>query len=136
MEKKAETRRRVKVYELDAENNWEDKGTGHVSCTNIAVSTVFYFLSLFGFCESIFPEIITNLYNLQKNEEYHVVVKSEKDPEVLLLEAPVCKEDIYELQQGLSPSLFFSPKTISLSLHLFLYEIDQLMMNRFPYRLE
>lgn len=28
-----DTRRRVKLYALNAERQWDDRGTGHVSCT-------------------------------------------------------------------------------------------------------
>jgi hypothetical protein len=32
-----DTRRRVKVYQLDEEQQWADKGTGHVSITYVEV---------------------------------------------------------------------------------------------------
>ena len=31
------TKSRVKVYELDVESNWADKGTGHVEITYVEV---------------------------------------------------------------------------------------------------
>jgi hypothetical protein len=33
-------RNRVKVYELDAESQWIDKGTGHVEIVHVEVSLV------------------------------------------------------------------------------------------------
>ena len=33
--KMTDTRRRVKLYELNAERQWDDKGTGHVSSTYV-----------------------------------------------------------------------------------------------------
>lgn len=73
MEKKLEsdlTKRRVKVYLLDHEARWEDKGTGHVSCN--------YVERLQGLC---------------------LVVKSEKDDNSVLLESKIVPDDIYQLQQ-------------------------------------
>lgn len=34
----ASVRRRVKVYEMDSNNQWADKGTGHVACIYIEVT--------------------------------------------------------------------------------------------------
>ena len=35
LSKMTDTRRRVKLYELNAERQWDDKGTGHVSSTYV-----------------------------------------------------------------------------------------------------
>ena len=65
------TRRRVKVYQLNEEGQWDDKGTGHVVLT----------------------------YN-EKFGGVGVVVKSEESDGHLLLESKLYAEDIYQLQQG------------------------------------
>lgn len=38
--KMSDTRRRVKVYTLNEERQWEDRGTGHVCCSEAASLTV------------------------------------------------------------------------------------------------
>lgn len=35
LDKMTDTRRRVKLYALNAERQWDDKGTGHVSSTYV-----------------------------------------------------------------------------------------------------
>lgn len=65
-----DTRRRVKLYQLDEDGKWEDRGTGQVAC--------------------IFIE--------QKSGVY-LVVKSEDDGSVLL-ESKIHSEDIYQKQQA------------------------------------
>eukprot|EP01114_Cavostelium_apophysatum_P014702 TRINITY_DN3876_c0_g1_i1.p1 TRINITY_DN3876_c0_g1~~TRINITY_DN3876_c0_g1_i1.p1 ORF type:complete len:583 (-),score=133.84 TRINITY_DN3876_c0_g1_i1:567-2315(-) len=60
---------RVKVYQLDAQGQWEDKGTGYVACS----------------------------YH-EKHQCMCLVVTSETDANVLL-ETKVYPEDIYQLQQ-------------------------------------
>jgi len=62
-------RRRVKVYQLDDNVQWEDKGTGHVDC-------VF----------------------MEKNDGMSLIVRSEKDPDSLLLESKIFMDDIYQMQ--------------------------------------
>eukprot|EP01117_Protostelium_nocturnum_P007283 TRINITY_DN2607_c0_g1_i1.p1 TRINITY_DN2607_c0_g1~~TRINITY_DN2607_c0_g1_i1.p1 ORF type:complete len:591 (+),score=132.41 TRINITY_DN2607_c0_g1_i1:153-1925(+) len=62
-------KKRVKVYQLDDQGQWEDKGTGHVDCTF-----------------------------LKKFEGMGLIVKSEKEPDVVLLESKIFNEDIYQLQ--------------------------------------
>ncbi|PRP84443.1 hypothetical protein PROFUN_08028 [Planoprotostelium fungivorum] len=62
-------RRRVKVYQLDDNVQWEDKGTGHVEC-------VF----------------------MEKNDGMSLIVRSEKEPDNLLLESKIFMEDIYQMQ--------------------------------------
>eukprot|EP01102_Stenamoeba_stenopodia_P001516 TRINITY_DN1130_c0_g4_i1.p1 TRINITY_DN1130_c0_g4~~TRINITY_DN1130_c0_g4_i1.p1 ORF type:complete len:770 (+),score=129.95 TRINITY_DN1130_c0_g4_i1:601-2910(+) len=64
------TRRRVKVYQLNEEGQWDDKGTGHVVLT----------------------------YH-EKFGGVGVVVKSEESDGHLLLESKLYAEDIYQLQQ-------------------------------------
>jgi len=66
------TRRRVKLYQLDAKNQWEDKGTGHVTCT----------------------------YS-EKHQSVCIVVISEKDGESTLIESKIhaFPDDLYQLQQ-------------------------------------
>ncbi|KAJ1559824.1 hypothetical protein HK405_009209 [Cladochytrium tenue] len=63
-------RRRVKLYELDAENQWLDKGTGLISQQYVEVKE--------GFC---------------------LIVRSEEDASVLL-NSKIRKEDTYHRQQG------------------------------------
>jgi hypothetical protein len=40
-----ETRRRVKLYQLDDEGKWEDKGTGQIACNFMEVSLTLYLFS-------------------------------------------------------------------------------------------
>jgi protein phosphatase-4 regulatory subunit 3 len=63
------TRRRVKVYHLGEKGDWDDKGTGHVACTY-----------------------------LEKIGEMALVVRSEKD-EQILLESKIYNREIYQIQQ-------------------------------------
>eukprot|EP01116_Phalansterium_solitarium_P024266 TRINITY_DN8844_c0_g1_i1.p1 TRINITY_DN8844_c0_g1~~TRINITY_DN8844_c0_g1_i1.p1 ORF type:complete len:833 (+),score=278.06 TRINITY_DN8844_c0_g1_i1:150-2648(+) len=67
-------RRRVKVYQLDSDGQWEDKGTGHIKCIHV-----------------------------EKFGGPALVVKSEKDShQTLLLEQKVlytAGEEVYHLQQ-------------------------------------
>mmetsp|Transcript_17675 Transcript_17675/g.24563 ORF Transcript_17675/g.24563 Transcript_17675/m.24563 type:complete len:103 (-) Transcript_17675:14-322(-) len=63
------TKRRVKVYQLDSDNQWEDKGTGHVYC------------------------VLSEKYSTP-----YLLVKSEKEAGKLILETKVFMEDIYILQ--------------------------------------
>eukprot|EP01135_Chromosphaera_perkinsii_P002727 Nk52_evm95s226 gene=Nk52_evmTU95s226 len=65
-----ETRRRVKVYALNTESMWDDKGTGHVTCVPV--------------------EELGGLV---------ILVHSEVD-KAMLLETKVVNEDIYKRQQG------------------------------------
>lgn len=72
MEKKLEsdqTKRRVKVYQLDQDSSWEDKGTGHVSCNYV-----------------------------ERLQSLCLIVKSEVDGSTLL-ESKVALDDTYQLQQ-------------------------------------
>ncbi|KAI9033336.1 component of IIS longevity pathway SMK-1-domain-containing protein [Hyaloraphidium curvatum] len=62
--------RRVKVYELSSDGNWQEQGVGHVA--------LFYF---------------------EKQESNHIVVKSE-DTDAMVLNCRVRKEDNYQRQQG------------------------------------
>jgi len=65
----ASVRRRVKVYQLDDNVQWEDKGTGHVDC-------VF----------------------LEKHDGMSLIVRSEREPDNLLLESKIFMDDVYQLQ--------------------------------------
>lgn len=64
-------KRRVKVYELNADGQWTDRGTGFVQVT--------------------FTE---------PTQETFFVVKSEVNEDELLLQSRVYTEDVYQLQQG------------------------------------
>jgi protein phosphatase-4 regulatory subunit 3 len=64
-----DTRRRVKVYQLDEEGKWQDKGTGHVTCTYV-----------------------------EQKGTLCLVVKSEEDSSILL-ESKIYNDDIYQRQQ-------------------------------------
>jgi len=65
-----ETRRRVKVYRLNDEGQWDDVGTGHVSCVHHKVL-----------------------------DALALVVKSEEKGSETILESKIQSEDIYQLQQ-------------------------------------
>jgi len=65
----ASVRRRVKVYQLDENVQWEDKGTGHVDCVFV-----------------------------EKNDGMSLIVRSEREPESLLLESKIFMDDIYQMQ--------------------------------------
>ena len=64
-----DTRRRVKLYELNAERQWDDKGTGHVSSTYV-----------------------------EKLKGISLVVRSEQDGS-LLLESKIQSDTAYQKQQ-------------------------------------
>ena len=67
--KMTDTRRRVKLYELNAERQWDDKGTGHVSSTYV-----------------------------EKLKGMSLVVRSEQDGS-LLLESKIQSDTAYQKQQ-------------------------------------
>lgn len=63
--------RRVKVYQLDHSGEWIDKGTGHVNCSQV-----------------------------ERNDSVpSIVVKSEEDSSLTLLQSKISREDIYNRQQ-------------------------------------
>ena len=64
-----DTRRRVKLYELNAERQWDDKGTGHVSSTYV-----------------------------ERLKGISLVVRSEQDGS-LLLESKIQSDTAYQKQQ-------------------------------------
>lgn len=64
------SRRRVKVYHLVDDGQWEDKGTGYVQCVY-----------------------------LEKFDGASIVVTAEDEPKRLLLETKIYVEDIYQCQQ-------------------------------------
>jgi len=67
-------KKRVKVYELK-NNDWFDRGT--------------------GFCVASF------IFNeVTRQEEPRVLVQSEDEPDKILLETRICKEDSFQKQQG------------------------------------
>jgi len=57
------------VYQLDENVQWEDKGTGHVDCVFV-----------------------------EKNDGMSLIVRSEREPESLLLESKIFMDDIYQMQ--------------------------------------
>ena len=67
--KMTDTRRRVKLYELNAERQWDDKGTGHVSSTYV-----------------------------ERLKGISLVVRSEQDGS-LLLESKIQSDTAYKKQQ-------------------------------------
>jgi protein phosphatase-4 regulatory subunit 3 len=66
----SEDQTRVRVYELDSNSQWEDKGTGHVQLT--------YVESKQGFC---------------------IIVRSEEDG-VAILSSKIRPDENYSIQQG------------------------------------
>lgn len=93
-------RKRVKVYEL-RENDWFDRGTGFCSTQCILVRDTYphcvlqeHFRSRPGDRDRLM------LTRGCFQEKGHIFVESEEDPERILLESRIKKEDSYQKQQG------------------------------------
>lgn len=90
--------KRVKVYEL-RENDWYDRGTGFCAATIIQVSN-----TLSPQLADIYtrkPGLTLIFVGLQ--EDARISVESEDDPERILLEVRLKKEDVFQRQQGNAP---------------------------------
>jgi hypothetical protein len=104
-------KKRVKVYEL-RNNDWFDRGTGF--CTAgfqtvcdfspgwlflIVVSKLVIATSGFSCCVLLTLSRAQN--NVTRQEEPRVMVQSEDEPDRMLLETKICKEDGFQKQQGI-----------------------------------
>jgi protein phosphatase 4 regulatory subunit 3 len=87
----ANDKKRVKVYEL-RENDWFDRGTGFCTGQLINVSS---------FCRMPSRRIASHriALTMSSQEEPKIFVESEEEPERMLLETKIAKDDGYQKQQ-------------------------------------
>lgn len=99
-------KKRVKVYELK-NNDWFDRGTGFCVASFIFVRLAFIYMPLAcalattRSClavDTVLTPIPQN--EVTRQEEPRVLVQSEDEPDKILLETRICKEDSFQKQQG------------------------------------
>jgi protein phosphatase-4 regulatory subunit 3 len=77
--------RRVKLYYLNDDGKWDDKGTGHVACTKL--------------------KVCLHAKLLKQKDEMHLLMVSEDEDDARLLCSKISHDDIYQLQGGIKINL-------------------------------
>lgn len=99
-------KKRVKVYEL-RNNDWFDRGTGFCTGRIVNVSIHFHIIVTGYYQEPPKlrgkPKACRVANCLSPQDESKVYVESEDQPERLLLETQITKDDGYQKQQGMNP---------------------------------
>ena len=116
----ANEKKRVKVYELK-DNDWYDRGTGF--CTGRVVNA----------SGNVRAQVTHNAQRTKSSsqEESRIYVESEDEPDRLLLETKIGKDDGYQKQQGTAPQQHLSVRSGLSHFLRYPHSLDRVWRNRY-----